>query len=85
MIIIGKLATLSNDNPLFECHIRLYEIKSVVLVEVVKFEKKLLIIRFLMENGSTALSSILINTDSDSSILSKWEDLKLKYGSEIKV
>lgn len=70
---------------MFECHIRLYEIKSVVLVEVVKFEKKLFIIRFLMENGSTALSSILINTDSDSSILSKWEDLKLKYGSEIKV
>ena len=75
---------MSNDNPLFECHIRLYEIKEVKLVEVIKFEKKLYIIRFLMENDITALSSILINTN-DSNILSKWENLKLKYGLEFKV
>jgi len=75
---------VSNDNPLFECHIRLYEIKEVKLVEVIKFEKKLYIIRFLMENDITALSSILINTN-DSNILSKWENLKLKYGLEFKV
>ena len=37
-----------------------------------------------MENGSTALSSILINS-ADSDIMSKWDDLKEKYGSEFKV
>jgi hypothetical protein len=37
-----------------------------------------------MENDITALSSILINT-KDSNILSKWENLKLKYGLEFKV
>jgi len=80
----GKLATLSSDIPLFECHIRLYEIKQVKLLEIVKFERKLYIIRFLLDSGATALSSILMNTD-DVNELEKWEALKKKYGTEITI
>ena len=80
----GKLATLSSDIPLFECHIRLYEIKQVKLLEIVKFDRKLYIIRFLLDSGLTALSSILMNTD-DVNELEKWEALKKKYGTEITI
>jgi hypothetical protein len=80
----GKLATLSSDVPLFECHIRLYEIKQVKLLEIVKFDRKLHIIRFLLDSGLTALSSILMNTD-DINEIEKWEALKKKYGTEITI
>ena len=80
----GRLATLSSDIPLFECHIRLYEIREVKLLEIVKFEKKLYVIRFLLDSGTTALSSILMNTD-DGNEIDKWNSLKDKYGSEFKV
>ena len=43
----GRLATLSTDNPCFECHIRLGEVQEVKNVIVEKFEKKLRITRFL--------------------------------------
>lgn len=80
----GILATVSSDIPLFECHIRIYEIREVKLLEIIKFEKKLYVIRFLLESGSTALSSILMNTD-DANEIDKWNALKLKYGNEFKV
>ena len=80
----GKLATVSSDIPFFECHIRLYEIKQVKLLEIVKFDRKLYIIRFLLDSGLTALSSILMNTD-DVNEIEKWEALKKKYGTEITI
>ena len=80
----GKLATLSSDIPMFECHIRLNEIKQVKLLEIVKFDRKLYIIRFLLDSGATALSSILMNTD-DPNELDKWEALKKKYGLQFNV
>ena len=43
----GSLVTFSSDRPVFECHIRLNEVKEVQNVVVVKFEKKLRITRFL--------------------------------------
>ena len=43
----GSLVTFSSDNPIFECHIRLGQVKEVQNVIVVKFEKKLRITRFL--------------------------------------
>ena len=48
----GKLATVSSENPCFECHIRLAEVKEVRNVVVEKFEKMLRITRFLGEIGS---------------------------------
>ena len=48
----GKLATVSSENPCFECHIRLGEVKEVRNVVVEKFEKILRITRFLGESRS---------------------------------
>lgn len=43
----GSLVTFSSDRPVFECHIRLSQVKEVQNVVVEKFEKKLRITRFL--------------------------------------
>jgi hypothetical protein len=43
----GKLITFSSENPCFECHVRVAEVKEVKNIVVEKFEKKLRITRFL--------------------------------------
>lgn len=43
----GKLITFSSENPCFECHVRVAEVKEVKNIIVEKFEKKLRITRFL--------------------------------------
>jgi len=55
----GKLATVSTDEPCFECHIRLREVKSIANVKINKFNKQLCVTRFLSEDGTTLLSAIL--------------------------
>ena len=56
----GRLATLSNDSPCFECHIRLNEVQEVKNVIVEKFEKKLRITRFLSKIKSRLSTHYLI-------------------------
>jgi hypothetical protein len=43
----GKLITFSSENPCFECHVRVAEVKEVKNITVEKFEKKLRVTRFL--------------------------------------
>ena len=64
----GQLATVSSENPCFECHIRLDCIKKVKFVEVTKEEGKVLrIIRF--QDGDKALLSAIM---ADSSSSTNW-------------
>ena len=60
----GTLATLSSDNPNFECHIRLNEIEEVKMLCIKKalpngLENTLYVTRFIGKDGTTLLSSIL--------------------------
>jgi hypothetical protein len=55
----GLLATLSGDDPIFECHIRLNEVKEIRLVIVEKFDKILKIIRFFGAKENVLLSAIV--------------------------
>lgn len=55
----GKLATVSTENPCFECHLRINKIAKVKNVIVTKFDKKLFISRFLSGDDTTLLSVIL--------------------------
>lgn len=43
----GKLITFSSENPCFECHVRVAEVKEVKNIVVQKFEKKLRVTRFI--------------------------------------
>lgn len=61
----GRLATVSTDEPCFECHLRLGEVKEVKNISVEKFGKLLRITRFLGADGSTLLSSILHGGTAD--------------------
>ena len=54
----GRLATISSENPCFECHIRLNEVKEVKNVIVEKFEKILRVTRFLGKTHDLFLLSI---------------------------
>ena len=77
----GLLATLSTDNPCFECHIRCFKIDHCQQVVVAKNGKTLKIMRF---NGrapsdgvvTTYLSAILHGAEGDKA----FEDLQIKYG-----
>jgi hypothetical protein len=55
----GRLATVSLEEPCFECHIKLAEVKSIKNVVVEKFGKQLRITRFLGADGGSLLSAIL--------------------------
>lgn len=53
----GKLITFSSENPCFECHVRVAEVKEVKNIVVEKFEKKLRVTRFL---GEMIVCSLLV-------------------------
>jgi hypothetical protein len=81
----GLLATVSSDEPLFECHIRLAEVKEVKMVTVTRplpggggNGRTLYVTRFLSSTGETLLSSILHGED----YISSWSDLKQRFCSE---
>jgi len=79
----GRLATLSSDNPIFECHIRLSQVKVIKMIEVSKAlptgaNKLLYVVRFLSAEGETLLSSILHGVEGRENITS-WTSLKEKY------
>lgn len=81
----GLLATVSSDEPLFECHIRLAEVNEVKMVTVTRplpggggEGRTLYVTRFLSSSGETLLSSILHGNDH----VSSWNDLKRKFCSE---
>jgi Haemin-degrading HemS.ChuX domain len=81
----GLLATLSTDDPCFECHIRCFKIDHCQQVVVEKNGKTLKIMRF---NGrapsgddgvvTTFLSAILHGSDPVGD--KAFEDLQIKYG-----
>jgi hypothetical protein len=54
----GKLATVSDEEPCFELHVRLNTVRKIQLAVVHKGEKLLHIVRLLSENGQTLLSAI---------------------------
>jgi hypothetical protein len=78
----GRLATLSTDEPCFECHIRLAECKSALHAVVEKQGRTLRIVRFLAADGKTAHLSAILHGDDDKG-KKKFEALKLKYGEKI--
>ena len=64
----GPLATVSNDSSSFECHLYLNDISSIKMLNIVKFEKELNIIRFVGSDERVLLSVIL----NESSNLKAW-------------
>ncbi|KAJ1414277.1 hypothetical protein B484DRAFT_454869 [Ochromonadaceae sp. CCMP2298] len=74
----GRLATVSLEEPCFECHIRLDEVAQVKHIEVEKFERSLRVTRFLGRDGGTLLSAILHEESAVS--VQAWEDMRRKYG-----
>lgn len=79
----GKLATLSTDNPCFECHIRCNEIKQAKQVIIEKFGKTLRVIRFNGgdENKTTHLSAILHGGSDEAT--RHFDGLVTKYGDQL--
>ena len=81
----GLLATVSADEPLFECHIRLAEVKEVKMLTVTRplpggggDGKPLYVTRFLSSAGETLLSSILHGDGN----ISSWNEIKRRFCSE---
>jgi len=86
----GRLATLSTESPLFECHVRLSKIEEAAQVVVEKNGKTLRVIRF---NGAgagagaaegattTHLSAILHGTHASG--LEAFSALQTKYGAKV--
>lgn len=68
----GKLATFSTDDPCFECHIRLNEVKQIRQVEIEKFGRQLRVARFLDGAETTVLSAILHKADDDTARIEAW-------------
>ena len=71
----GILATVSTEQPNFECHIRMNEIKEIRMVEVNRGGKDMYISRFIDAQGSTVLSSILHGEQ----YIGEWKSLKSKF------
>ena len=63
----GKLATVSLQDPCFECHIRLDEVKQVQNLSGEKFGKLRRVTKFKDGSGKTVLSAIL-HDESERSI-----------------
>jgi len=78
----GKLATLSTDDPCFECHIRLAECKSATHAVVEKQGRTLRVVRFLAEDGKTAHLSAILHGEDDKG-KRQFEALQEKYGEKI--
>jgi hypothetical protein len=77
----GKLATVSTNEPCFECHLRLDEINIAKQVIVEKQGRTLRIIRFNggKENELTHLSAILHGHEN----CDTFDNLVVKYGEEV--
>lgn len=61
----GRLATVSSENPCFECHIRLDFVKKVKFVEIAKGDDKVMrIVRFQDDNEKSLLSAIVVENSS---------------------
>ena len=81
----GSLATLSTDDPCFECHIRLTEIKHINMIETKKKigdeERLIRVARFLGGDGTSLLSAILHGETH----INQWIEIRKKYGDSIAV
>ena len=78
------LATVSNDDNSFECHIRLAQVKSAQFATKDSGERVLHIVRLLGEDGKSLLSAILHPEDGevDPGAIEFWTSLKNRFGEE---
>ena len=80
------LATVSNDDKSFECHVRLGEVKSAVFAKKESGAKTLHIIRLLNDEKTSLLSAIL-HADEDGKVeegaVEWWEALRKRFGDEV--
>ena len=80
------LATVSNDDNSFECHIRMGEVKKAAFVKKEKPDGKTMHITRLMDaDGKSLLSAILAGEDGgevDPGAIKFWENLRDRFGDE---
>lgn len=81
------LATVSNSDNSFECHIKLNEVKRAVFAMKENAKgKKLYIIRLLGDSDATLLSAILHGEDGgevDEGAIQFWGSLQDRFGERV--
>ena len=81
------LATVSNDDNTFECHIRLAEVRGAQFATKESGERTLHIVRLLGEDGPL-LSAILHPEDGDEvdeSAVAFWASLRERFGDNVEL
>mmetsp|Transcript_37652 Transcript_37652/g.75341 ORF Transcript_37652/g.75341 Transcript_37652/m.75341 type:complete len:179 (-) Transcript_37652:166-702(-) len=80
------LATVSNDDNSFECHIRLNEVRSAQFARKETANKTMHIVRLLGDDQKPLLSAILHPEDGDDvdeGAIEFWESLRNRFGEDV--
>lgn len=81
------LATVSNDDNSFECHVKTSQVKAAAFLKKDSGPKTLHIVRLLGEDKSSLLSAIL-HADAETGKVEEgavewWEALRKRFGDEV--